>query len=594
MIRGGRRVPRRALLVSALVLSAGLLPPGYHPLASLPVALLALLVAIDLFRAPDRPVSASWTWLPVSVACGIAAASTCMALQPLRSLRLISLWLAAALACIAARSIPRGRGWAAVVASIVLVASIQSGIGIWQSTVSFPSAARIPGGSSGEAEAAPGAAREDDVRRAAVAARVRSGRAVGLLGLPALLASVEILALPVAAAAALTVRGPLRYLSGAAALLIAAGLAATRSLGGAASLALAAAACSTWWGGMAAAHRRAILGALVLIAVAAGVPRLVSPGEQSVGRALSLRAGNWASALGMLADHPAAGVGPGNYGTAYPAHRQAGSNESRHAHNSLLEILSDNGVAMVVPLVLLVIGFLGTIARSSVADDDPPWRWVRRALAVGALAWGVQNLVDFSAYAGGSVIPALALAGLLAARGRGATPTGVAGAPPALSWGSLAAGAVAVAAVAAAALSLPDALSQWNLERAADAAREGEKDGALRLARRAAAWNPWEAEARVAVAHALLDRLGSGLLSAEERAAAIEESLREAAGAVRLDPLTANRRMTLVRARTEAGDVAGAFAAASMAARLNSFRPDYAASRDALEAALRGPGGAAP
>lgn len=548
-------------------------------MASIPAILLSLLLAVELARPRSRPRAEGWCWVPAAVAAGLVVVSSAMAFQPLRSFRVLVMWLAACLVFLGARSAARGPAGRLILGSVLLVAALQSGLGQWQATVSFPGAAEAAPGTQ---TAAPAPEGDEAARIAAVQARIRSGRAVGLLGLPALLASLAILALPSAVAGALAGRrGPTRWLHGTACLLLAGGLAASRSLGGVAALALAAAVGSTLWLGLSRGRRRALAVAVLLVAAVVAIPRLAPGDEASAGRALRLRAANWLASLSMMAAHPAVGVGPGNYGVAYPAHRIPGSNETQHAHSSYLELISDAGPAAIFLVVTLVAGLWRIASRASTAGaPGGPELWMSRALAVGVLAWAAQNAVDYSAYVWGSLLPFAAAAGCLASR---AGPSSR-GRP----WGPVAACVVVAAAAAAAAFALPDALSRWRLEMAAQAARSGRGEEALELARSSVAWNPWEAESRVALAHALLDRAESLRRDPAARSRAVAQALEEADEAVRLDPVTANRRMTLSRARAAAGDGAGAYAAMAAAARLNPFKPRYAAWREELESQLLG------
>lgn len=567
----------------ALILGVGLLPPHVHPALTAPLCLAGLLLTLALLGAGRVPSPRPGTALALVTVCFLAALSTASALQPLRSIRILLVWFVGGLAFVAARSAAARPHRRRIVLSVVILAALLAALGLYQSAVAFPRAA------PGEASVAAGVTEDQARMEEAVRARLRSGRAVGTLGLPALLASLLILGLPLAVAEAFASSGSARLAWWGAAALQAGALVATRSLGGAAALALGAGICALWWIEMKPRRRRFVVGLLVLVLLLAGAPRLLGPGEGSAAESLTLRAANWRAALSMIAFNPILGVGPDNYGVAFPRHRTWESNETQHAHNSYLEVAADLGLPMLPFLVAALVGLVGRVGTASGGSRarDPRERWRGRALALASLAWAIQNVGDFGAYVAATAIPFLAVAGLLFREVEG---EGRDRRPPAAPAGIPLRVLLLAAALLAATISVPDAIACGHLEGAIRAGREAEHAAAARAARRAAAWNPFDPETHVTLARALVEEAVRLPVTSARRRSLLAEAIVEAEEAIRLDPHTANRRAALSMAKAAAGDGAGAYAAMAAAARLNPFRPRYGAERDALLQILTGQG----
>ncbi len=156
-------------------------------------------------------------------------------------------------------------------------------------------------------------------------------------------------------------------------------------------------------------HRRLLLVLIPLAAAILAGTALVARGPEMTGPGadpLSLRAGNWRVALEMIRDHPLFGTGPGSFGTFYPRYMRPGSNETRFAHDSYLQIAAGWGVWTLVPLG----AFLSTIASRLRAA------WKRADPALVPLAAGasflVHNFIDFTGFLPGVALPAAVLIGL--------------------------------------------------------------------------------------------------------------------------------------------------------------------------------------
>jgi len=556
----------------AIVVLTGLLPPHVYPDLALPLSMAALLLLAGL-AGSEKLASPGRASGPLAVCAGILVLSTYTSLSPLRSVRLESSWLAAAIVFAAAYSFaPGGPAARRAIAAIVLLGALLGALGIYQSIFLFPAmsgeevTAALPALGSGTA--------------AAEAARVRvaSARALGTLGLPALLAAVLVVGLPLAAGEGAARKGWARVPWLAAAAVQAIALAATRSMGGLAALILSGAAVAAILvakGRRRAAPFVAALAVALLAGGAAVAPRLLASGPGSAREAVAQRTENWKAAVAMAADNPLLGVGPGNFGVALPAYRSAATNETQHAHSCLLELASDAGL-FIVPFALLALAVtirIGVRVLSEPSRADPAAAWRARALALAAAAWTAQSFVDFGAYVAAVLIPFAVAAGLLVRAGS-RSPLRPAGIPTR----SL----LLAAAVAAALLGIPDAVSRRDLRTAVLHAAAGEEQAAIDSARGAAAWNPFDPEAHAFLSQALVTAALPLPLDSDHRRGLVTEAVFEAEEAVRLDPATANRRAASARARAAAGDGAGAYADMAMAARLNPLKAEYASQRDAL------------
>lgn len=401
----------------------------------------------------------------------------------------------------------------------------------------------------------------------AVLGRLEQGRPYGGFSTPAALGCCLIVTIPAVAAWALGKRGSTRAIGLGAASLGAAGLAATRSVTAMAALAVALALAGLR--GRVSGRLLAIsAGAIGLAVIGAGIVRpdaVFAPGRE--GSPWRLRAGNVRVALEIANDHALAGVGPGGYAEAFPQYRRIGDNESRHAHDLPAELVAEWGVP--VGLALSALFFWLFVGPVVTAGGDP--RTLVSGLTVGVAAFAIHNLADFTAFLPSLLVFAAVCRGLISPR----IAQDRAAPGPRVAWIGLAAGLAALAAGAG--------LGKDALFAAREAALSGDHAGALRLAERASAFAPWDANAPQFAAEA---RMAAG----GDAAAALTDADR----AVRRAPSRAAARVVRARARTVSADAAGAYADLCEASRLYPINVDYAAQRDAVAAALERAGGAAP
>jgi O-antigen ligase len=396
--------------------------------------------------------------------------------------------------------------------------------------------------------------------REAVLVRLGRGRPFATFATPAALGGFLALALPVTVALAWSRRGAARAAWAVVALCQSGALLAAASATATAALLLGVLLAAWIWSG----SRRALVAIGLSVVLLLGAVVLLRGGRLTD---LSdregpwrLRAGNFRAAWSMAADHPWTGVGPGGFSEAYPAYRQPGDNEIRHAHNLPLELAAELGwpVGIAVTLLFFVL-FLRPLWRER---DGPPWR---RGLALGLAAFALHNLADFTAFMPSLLWSAALLCGLLS-RSVSAPDEGPR-VPRLLPAATLTAVWLAACVVALSGLSSNARIAARSSAFAAESAR------ALEQATRATALAPWDVEASLLSARVSAD---AGLPSAIERADR----------AVRLSPVRASARELRSRLRLKGGDPLGAYADLCEAARLDPRNDRYAAARDRLGRSL--------
>lgn len=238
--------------------------------------------------------------------------------------------------------------------------------------------------------------------REAAATRINVGRSFGTAALPGHFAALLLMAAP-PLVAGLGV-GP-RWRRAVAALglaLVTTGVLLTRSLS--ASLVAACVLALALARGL-RRPRLVLGGAFVLMALTAAT--LLWRGDVASLEPVRLRWENWQVATQAWLAHPWLGVGLGGVGQAALATPAGEANQSPYAHNTLLQLLAELGLAGLPAIVLGAGWLIGTIRKGLAADP---------ALALGVLVVPLHNLVDFSLYAPEVSLPWAVLAGTLAAR----------------------------------------------------------------------------------------------------------------------------------------------------------------------------------
>jgi len=390
------------------------------------------------------------------------------------------------------------------------------------------------------------------------ALRLQTGRIFASFLLPSAFAGFLILSLP----ATLALAGRDRSRGGRVVLLALAlvqGVALMLTFSHGALLALAIAGVLVGsQSGSGSRRRRALVAAcvaltLLLVVAWARGERLAGP-QGALNPAVE-RLENWRVAVAMVVDHPLTGVGWGSFGGSYSQYHRPGTNQTRFAHNTYLQVVAEAGLTTLPFLLLLLAGaWRGVRARESCNADA--WLWL------GLLAVLAHNALDFTLLLPSVGVPSCLLAGVLASAPR---PQG--------RRGSGRAAALGLALLLAAGL-LP-ALGRGAAERARDALLEGngtEAGARMRLARRL---DPLQADYADFLARLELDTGGGD-------AARLAHARDLAEIACRLDRRTPHHRTTLEMVCEAQGDLAGALRAAQRAAVLAPASAEYRARLERL------------
>jgi O-antigen ligase len=389
-------------------------PPEIHPEAAFGAGLLLPLAALTLAGLQGaRGILASWTG-PALYALALLALNFMFGVCLHAELRVLArLTLVAAVGAALLLVVRRG-GAVAVGALAAGCGTAAALVALWQGLIGFSlQAAEI--------------ASSDSPLRDQVLQRLHSGRVFGTLLLPASLGGALAVTIPITIALVIVLRRPaLRGLALVAALVQAAAYLWTFSLGAWGALLVAAGlvAVAARAAHRVSARRLVAVGVAAAAIIAAGfavrIALLSQPGPED--RPLAWRAGNWAAASRMIADHPFLGTGLGTFGNVFPAYRLEGMNETRYAHCTWLQLIAEMGVGVVPLLILAALGGAGIVLRSRGAGA------LGTAGAMGAVSFLAHNSVDFTFYQPSVGVLFAAALGLVLGESAPAGPYGVAGA----------------------------------------------------------------------------------------------------------------------------------------------------------------------
>jgi O-antigen ligase len=105
----------------------------------------------------------------------------------------------------------------------------------------------------------------------------------------------------------------------------------------------------------------------------------------------------WRDAGSLVADFPVLGTGFNTFGVAMLFYQKSNLQEAyTETHNDYLQIASEGGLLIGVPVFALLLTAALEIRRRLKEARSSPTRWIRVGAVAGLLALGLQDLVDFS------------------------------------------------------------------------------------------------------------------------------------------------------------------------------------------------------
>lgn len=170
-------------------------------------------------------------------------------------------------------------------------------------------------------------------------------------------------------------------------------------------------------------------------------------GGARLGSVSSARATYWRQAWHAFEERPVAGLGAGSFELSRLTYRKSAV-RAGHAHGFVSQTLADLGLVGLAATLLLLAAWIAAAAR---ATGLGPRRWIAPAdwtnertalvaLALAAIAFGIQSATDWTWFVPGITVMALVAAGFVAGRGplprldarseKEAAGTDAAGSPP--------------------------------------------------------------------------------------------------------------------------------------------------------------------
>jgi O-antigen ligase len=130
---------------------------------------------------------------------------------------------------------------------------------------------------------------------------------------------------------------------------------------------------------------------------------------------IRLRLLNYQAGGAMIRENPWLGTGPGNFGTAYPRLMYPGSNETRYAHSTPVQLAAEIGLPAFIMASILFLAWFAGITRGGRRLDREKNRGLYYLLIgyyASFLVFFFHNLGDIDFYFPGTALPGLAAAAL--------------------------------------------------------------------------------------------------------------------------------------------------------------------------------------
>ena len=149
--------------------------------------------------------------------------------------------------------------------------------------------------------------------------------------------------------------------------------------------------------------RLLILAPFALIALYFVMPDTVIERFTSIGdlgdSSTSYRVSIWMGSLAMLKDYWLCGIGPGTeaFNMVYPIYGYAAAN-AQHAHNLLLQLVSDGGIWLLVFFLVTIFAFTRQICVALSRSRDRGTRYMLAAILAGIMGFLAQGMTDYSFY----------------------------------------------------------------------------------------------------------------------------------------------------------------------------------------------------
>jgi O-antigen ligase len=118
----------------------------------------------------------------------------------------------------------------------------------------------------------------------------------------------------------------------------------------------------------------------------------------ATGESIAGRLPGWRGAMAITSAFPLLGSGLNTYKTAmiYHSTRKPGDKYWDTAHNDYLQVASEGGLLLLIPIAACVWLSGRQMAGALKAERDPQVEWIRIGAVAGLIGIGLQELVDFS------------------------------------------------------------------------------------------------------------------------------------------------------------------------------------------------------